>query len=192
MSFGDSIGLEWLIATTLALLAMVVSIWSARSAHKALELTREQTDPIVTADVTALAGEPNWFSVILTLTNRADFPLKAESLSVTRPLGATLLRRQDEEGARSSVNDGRLSPLPLNLATNKVRLSLRAERAGKPRSRLGSIALYGTGEQEKETIYLHVPAGQLPTTARLQLKLVSAEPKERCYNVEIVRELGTE
>lgn len=118
----DLIAIGTLIAS---LIAAVAAVWAVVVSRQQLTLTEEAAKPqmpLVVAQAGELEGRPDWLTITVSMQNRANVPLDLLRVTIDRPEGVGLLRRQDAEDEASAPWNEKplMDPMPADRATRTI------------------------------------------------------------------------
>jgi hypothetical protein len=113
------------INTVIASAALLIALWSTWTAHRAYKLAQSQSEPGVSVDLTPITGQPDWFQVAITVTNRAPYGLRAETLAIAWPPSARLVTWFDGTAPNQLNNPVSRNPMPADKAVRRISLEMR-------------------------------------------------------------------
>ncbi|MER8567611.1 hypothetical protein NKH85_17145 [Mesorhizobium sp. M0924] len=132
-----------------AVIAAIAAVWSTVVSQRQLTITRTANAtpvPVIAATIRAVDDQPDWSSIQLQLTNRADVPLSI--LSVRLQPKAPLLRSEDALDPEDIYRTRILNPLPFDKAIDELLV-------GHGVSAIGSTDFSGKADMTYFSVYAH-------------------------------------
>lgn len=180
--------LAWLAANALALIAATGSTIAAVGTVLIIVASFRRKRPHARVELSPLEGRPGWYRGLLNVRNRADAPLRAETLSVARTSRARLL---DAEAIR--VPDGAGNQVvppdfPVDKVARAISVRLHVGPAGTRPVKLfdGGPAIGGTDSHRFEFL-LFRPASRRRATVSMRLRMRWDDQTARPLTITIRR-----
>jgi hypothetical protein len=186
---------EWTLATLLQAIAIGLSLFAVGISTFSLEISRrafrrsvQAEDPLVFAEVRAIADQPGWYEVKVTLQSRSTYGWQADLIEFT--LGTKALTWSDAHEKIPIVGEGyKLKrPLPSEQARRRLPVKFAVTAAGNP-IRMSGLIKMGDGEHHHETLFVYSRPSIWLRTLSMRVNLHSKESIERHKVIPVRRTL---
>lgn len=181
------------IPIAISCLALIFSFLSFRLSYRQFKRNVAASLPLATATINPVQRQSDWYSVTIKLESRDTHGYHTEHIRVMRPWQAAGISRQQafeptSVGINSSPTPPMKNPLPVDLCSRKIKLSMKVAKSGTERPQIHGV-MYGTGASTADDIYLYIKQKWWSDTIHLELSLLSMESIERRINLRIVRKI---
>lgn len=160
-----------------SLLALFISFRGYRISRRAEKRNVAATKPIVSATISSVEGELNWFHMQFKIENRASHGYRGDVVLLSYPEKAVgVTESQAYDGPAYDLK--RKSPLPLSEAGRSMPISFNIPGVG-----------HIHGSASYCAIYVYVPSGWFADTLSMRVRLISVEGLERTEDFWVSRKL---
>lgn len=179
-----------IITLVISVVALFVSIANSLIAWRGSRRAIKKEEPLVTADVSRVSGQPGWFYIGISMTSRTNHGYQCLELRLVGPKDSLGITDDEARGEQGRVRE----TFPLDQARRVIPMSLSVAKAGEKGGETRLQRMISRKETGYERFYLFSESAQKTPSPTFDFSVLalSDEAEQRRITVKVKRTLSEE